>query len=226
MDIAGQEVPIHMRTDANNLVTTAATTRLPEQRETIHMAQMLRKESCSGFIEDLAHVRTEFCLSDVLTKGTVKPEALVQAVETGVLPSVDVRPPFRESLQHKAYTAGNSHVGEVSRDSWIERGNLLVRIHRVPRVHLFVPTRLPQHILSVYPNRSTTAHMVDGRVLQQVDAWKRQGSRLECKWVGTTAFTIQSRSQGQREEASAFCRCSDASGMCCFMCHWLSSGPP
>ncbi len=98
MDISGEEVPIHMRTDANNLVTTASTTHLPEQRETIHMVQMLRKESCSGSIEDLAHVRTEFCLSDVLTKGTVKPEALVQAVETGVLPSVDVHPPISGNL--------------------------------------------------------------------------------------------------------------------------------
>ena len=35
MDIAGYNAPLHMRTDANNLVTTAATTKLPEQKETI-----------------------------------------------------------------------------------------------------------------------------------------------------------------------------------------------
>jgi len=64
MDISGEAAPIHMRTDANNLVTAASTTHLPEQKETIHMIQMLRKESCSGQIDDLAHVRTEDCLSD------------------------------------------------------------------------------------------------------------------------------------------------------------------
>ena len=59
MDISGCVAQLHMRTDANNLVTTAGTTHLPEQQETIHMIQMLRKESCSGAIDDLSHVRTE-----------------------------------------------------------------------------------------------------------------------------------------------------------------------
>ena len=78
-----------MRTDANNLVTTASTTHLPEQKETIHMIQMLRKESSSGAIEDLAHVISENCLSDALTKNSAKPEALLKAVETGILRAVD-----------------------------------------------------------------------------------------------------------------------------------------
>ena len=51
MDLSAACVAIHMRTDANNLVTTASSTRLPEQKETIHMIQMLRKETCSGQIE-------------------------------------------------------------------------------------------------------------------------------------------------------------------------------
>ena len=54
MNVRGHEAEVHMRTDANNLVTTASTTRLPEQKETIHMIQMLRKEACSGAIDDLA----------------------------------------------------------------------------------------------------------------------------------------------------------------------------
>ena len=57
-DISGEAVEIHMRTDAHNLVTTASTTHLPEQKETIHMIQMLRKESNRGRIDDLAHVVT------------------------------------------------------------------------------------------------------------------------------------------------------------------------
>ena len=37
MDMTAQPVEVHLRTDANNLVTTVASTRLPEQKETIHM---------------------------------------------------------------------------------------------------------------------------------------------------------------------------------------------
>ena len=55
-DITGLSSEIHMRTVANNLVTTASTTHVPEQQETVHMIQMLRKEACSGSIADLSHV--------------------------------------------------------------------------------------------------------------------------------------------------------------------------
>ena len=48
MDMTAQPIEVQLRTDANNLVTTAASTRLPEQKETIHMIQMLRQEACSG----------------------------------------------------------------------------------------------------------------------------------------------------------------------------------
>ena len=61
---------IHMRTDAKNLVTTARTIHLPEQKETVHMIPMLRKEACSGSIHDLAHIPTKNCLSDCLTKAS------------------------------------------------------------------------------------------------------------------------------------------------------------
>lgn len=36
-DITGISSEIHMKIDANNLVTTASTTHIPEQQETIHM---------------------------------------------------------------------------------------------------------------------------------------------------------------------------------------------
>ena len=102
-DMTGEPVELHMRTDAHNLVTTASTTHLPEQKETIHMIQMLRKESNSGRIDDLAHVVTADCLSDCLTKHSAKPDNLIKAVDTGVIPNVDSHPPFRTLLQHKAY---------------------------------------------------------------------------------------------------------------------------
>ena len=49
-------VAIHMRADASNLVTATSTTRLTEHEETINMIQVLRKEACSGQIEDRAQV--------------------------------------------------------------------------------------------------------------------------------------------------------------------------
>ena len=45
MDLPGEVANFHMRNDARNLVTTARTIHLPEQKETIHMISMLRKEA-------------------------------------------------------------------------------------------------------------------------------------------------------------------------------------
>ena len=67
------------------------------------MIQMLRKEACSGAIDDLAHVRTDVCLSDCLTKASAKSQNLRLAVETSVLPDVDMHPSFRTLMQHKAF---------------------------------------------------------------------------------------------------------------------------
>ena len=105
MDLTGQVAAIHMRTDANNLVTTAKTTHLPEQEETIHMINQLRHEACSGQIEDLAHVTTSECLSDGLTKKDAKTDVLTKTVNEGRLQNVDKHPPFREIMRnkHKAY---------------------------------------------------------------------------------------------------------------------------
>ena len=108
MDVFGVPIELNMRTDANNLVTTAKTTHLPEQKETIHMINQMRHEACSGAIDDLAHVVSEDCLSDCLTKSSAKPSALIQAVNTGILPNVDKHPPFRQLMKnkHKAYSSG------------------------------------------------------------------------------------------------------------------------
>ena len=107
MDIACEVAPLHMRTDANNLVTTAQTTHLPEQKETIHMIQMLRKVACSSGIDDLAHVASGDCLSDCLTKSSAKPDALIKAVALATLPNADKNPVFRKLMapHHKAWLA-------------------------------------------------------------------------------------------------------------------------
>ena len=54
MDISGEIANNHMKTDAKNLVNTARTSHLPEQKETVHMISMLRKEACSGNIHYVA----------------------------------------------------------------------------------------------------------------------------------------------------------------------------
>ena len=103
-DITGLSSEIHMRTDANNLVTTASTTHVPEQQETTHMIQMLRKEACSGSVVDLSHIRTQWCLADCLTKKSANPQNLIDAVRQGVLKEVDAHPPFRSLLEHQGLT--------------------------------------------------------------------------------------------------------------------------
>ena len=92
-----------MRTDAKNLVTTARTIHLPEQKETIHMISMLRKEACSGSIHDLAHIPTQNCSADCLTKASAKADNLITAVQTGKLHDVDIHPDFRTLMEHKAF---------------------------------------------------------------------------------------------------------------------------
>ena len=89
MDLSGEVAIIHMRTDAKNLVTAARTIHLPEQKETVHMISMLRKEACSASVHDLAHIPTNNCLADCLTKTSAKADNLMTAVQTGKLLDVD-----------------------------------------------------------------------------------------------------------------------------------------
>ena len=103
MDIPGEVTTIHMRTDAKNLVTTARTIHLPEQKETIHMISMLRKEACAGSIRDLAHIPTPNCLAHCLTKASAKADILITAVKTGRLLEVDTHPDFGTLMEHKAF---------------------------------------------------------------------------------------------------------------------------
>ena len=48
MDLSGEVAHIHIRSDAKNLVSTARTIPSPEQKATIHIISVLRKEACSG----------------------------------------------------------------------------------------------------------------------------------------------------------------------------------
>ena len=79
------------------------------------MIQMLRKESVSGRIDDLAHVVSADCLSDCLTKHSAKPDALIKAIETGYLKNIDTHPPFRTLLKHKAFFLGKWIAGYLEK---------------------------------------------------------------------------------------------------------------
>ena len=119
MDMTAQPIEVHLRIDANNLVTTAASTRLPEQKETIHMIQMLRQEACSGQMHDLAHVLTQYCLADPLTKKSVSATLLISTVQTGILREVDTHPPFRSTVQDKAFITETIYSDvEATQDYW------------------------------------------------------------------------------------------------------------
>jgi len=81
------------------------------------MINQLRHEACSGSIEDLAHVTTHEMMADVLTKTSAAKsggDALIQAIETGILPNVDKHPGFRELMKfkHKAFTVDLLPVAE------------------------------------------------------------------------------------------------------------------
>ena len=54
-------------------------------------------------MHDLAHVRSEDCLADPLTKHSAKADELIKAVLTGNLLNVDAHPPFRTMLQNNAF---------------------------------------------------------------------------------------------------------------------------
>ena len=54
-------------------------------------------------MHDLAHVLSQHCLADPLTKKSVSPSLLMSAVQTGVSREVDTHPPFRSTIQHKAF---------------------------------------------------------------------------------------------------------------------------
>ena len=84
-------------------MTTAKTSHQPEQKETIHLIQMLRRESNSGSIDDLAHVVSQYCLSDSLTKHSAKADELIRALESGIIKQLDLHPPIRSLLKHSAF---------------------------------------------------------------------------------------------------------------------------
>ena len=57
----------------------------------------------SGSIHDLAHIPTQNCLADCLTKASAKADNLITAVKTRKLLDVHIHPDFRTLMEHKAF---------------------------------------------------------------------------------------------------------------------------
>ena len=136
MDISGEVVNIHSRTNAKNLVTTAKTIHLPEQKETIHMISMLRKEPCSGSIHDLAHIPTQNCLAAYFTKTSTKADNLITAVKTERWLDVDIHPNFGTRMEHKAFLSPRCRTFTHTREkdvlsSWMLWGFLSHQFHKM-----------------------------------------------------------------------------------------------
>ena len=131
IDDSGELADVHIRADASNLVTTASTTHQPEQKETMHLIQMRWKESNGGQVHDLAHVRSEYCLADCLTKSSAKAGEFFKSVLTGILPNVDVHPlsgPCCRTLvimQHNPW----AHCYHISSRRYFCRGVQLLAKH-------------------------------------------------------------------------------------------------
>ena len=83
-------------------------------------------------------------------------------------------------------------------DSLEFRGDYVVRVHRNPRIHLFIPTDsidlppVPLDRIDVIRVTSTDLETVDEIVVE--DSWAGSSSddhrRLSARWVGETLFEI------------------------------------
>ena len=111
-DLSGEQVELHLRTDALNLVTTARTTHPPEQRETIHMINMMRHEAQQGSWDDFGHVPAVHCLADCLTKMAADNAHLLAAIKTGWLKSMDLYPLFRTTVR-TAFSVQDAELHEL-----------------------------------------------------------------------------------------------------------------
>ena len=131
---------------AKNLATTARTIHSPEQKETIHMISMLRKEACSGSTHDLAHMPTQNCLADCLTKASGKADNLITARKTRRLLDVDIHTDFRTFMEHKAFLSAwcrtFMHTKEKNVFFW---NDLKISVALTPREGFFHVTFVRTH---------------------------------------------------------------------------------
>ena len=81
------------------------------------MIAILRKEACSGSIHDLAHISTQNCLADCLTKSSAQADSLITAVKTVRPLEFDVHPNFRTLMEHKAFLSTSCRTFMYTREN-------------------------------------------------------------------------------------------------------------
>ena len=168
---------VHLCTGANNPVSTTASTRLPEQNETIHVIQMLRQEACNGQMHDLAHVLTQSCLAHPLTKKSVSPSLLISTFQTGVLREVDTYPPFSSTVQHKAFVTDVLYPDpKATEDYWT---HLMCGSSKIAKTQMC--------------HKSCGKEVNGGCCIYAVALWfeVREGSRLSDYWQQRTKSQLR-----------------------------------
>ena len=98
LTVLGELADVHIRTDANNLVTTASTTHQPEQKKN----HAFKPEATEGK-QQRTDARSGTWEKIILPHATAKADEFIKSVMTGVLPNVDVHPPFRTMSQNQAF---------------------------------------------------------------------------------------------------------------------------
>ena len=124
-------------------------------------------------------------------------------MQTGKLPWVDVNPPFRSLIQHKAFeSAEHFHKALLClharpwKDYWQLDGNTLIRHHVSPRKALFDPTKsedIPIKHARLQPERLTNVTFVNGSTENYRDVWiacDREPKLLPDYWIGSTVYFL------------------------------------
>ena len=94
---------------------------------------MLRHESNTGQLDDPSHIASEYCLADPLTKSSAKPDQIVKTIETGGMENVDVHPPFRSLLKHKAFLSQwvADHMHEARHGLAFMNEDISIEMHNI-----------------------------------------------------------------------------------------------
>ena len=147
------------------------------------------------------------------------PPALCRAICKGLLQTMELDYAGLSAQGDLAYAnlsesdaeGENMEVEEpMDGDYWIIEDNEVVRVHVIPRRHLFVPlatTGVPVPVKSLAEARSTEAHFVNGDPPEYVmDDWTQASeahAELPSLWVGRTSFIFALPTQPEEQPAQA-----------------------
>eukprot|EP00971_Amphidinium_carterae_P098414 1946541-Amphidinium_carterae.1 len=200
-ELTSQHAETHMRTDANNLVTTASTTHLPEEKETIHIIQMLRQEACSGAMDDLAHVVTQKMMADLLTKSSAPSDPLIHAVSSGTVPGADTNPPFRSTIRHHAFSSVYNPQEAPTINCWTHSASGPVCIKVSLDTDLVVPSERNCPVLDSVMTGQRVTLMTDSGTKVLEDTFRKDGRKKVQEHTSWTLL-LDIQTQGSTNASS------------------------